>query len=162
MENLMVAVNAVVPFIIYMSVGFLAKALKIGDESFMERLNSLVFKIFFPVLMFWNFYTMDITAGINGKLILALFFSILAVTVLSFLVVKRTSLERSKKGVVIQAMFRGNMALFALPLAESVCGEAGKTAASLAIAVAVPMFNVLAVIVLESFHGERSSVLCAA
>ena len=158
MENLLVAVNAVVPFMIYMGLGFLARMIKAGDEEFFNRLNSLVFKIFFPLLLFWNFYSMDISAGFSGRMVLMLLGSILIVTVLTFLIVNRSNLERNKKGVVIQAMFRGNMALFALPLAESVCGEAGRSAASLAVAISVPVFNMLAVVILESFHGERSSM----
>jgi len=158
MENLMIAVNAVVPFVIYMGIGYLIRLLKAGDEAFLNRLNSMVFKIFFPIMLFYNFYTMDLSNGLSGGMVIFMIAAVLTVVGLAFLLVSRTRLEKPKKGVVIQAMFRGNMALFALPLAESVCGEAGKAVASLAVAVSVPLFNVLAVVVLESFHGERTGI----
>ena len=159
MENLMIAVNAVVPFVIYMGIGYLIRLLKAGDEAFLNRLNSMVFKIFFPIMLFYNFYTMDLSNGLSGGMVIFMIAAVLTVVGLAFLLVSRTKLEKPQKGVVIQAMFRGNMALFALPLAESVCGEAGKAVASLAVAVSVPLFNVLAVVVLESFHGERTGIL---
>ena len=159
MENFLVAVNAVVPFIIYMGLGWLVVRTKTADEGFLNKLNSLVFKLFLPLMLFNNFYTLDLSEGFGGTMVLFTAVAILLVTGAAFLIVQRTGLPNNRKGVVIQAMFRGNAALFALPLAESVCGETGKTAASVIVAIAVPMFNVLAVIILENYSGGKTDVL---
>ncbi|MBR0086952.1 MAG: AEC family transporter [Lachnospiraceae bacterium] len=159
LDNFLTAVNAVMPFILYMGLGYLIVRTKTADEAFLNKLNSMVFKAFFPVMLFNNFYTMDLSQGIGGTMALFAVGAILAVTGLAFLTISRTKLPDKRKGVVIQALFRGNAALFALPLAESVCGAAGRTAASVMVAVAVPMFNVLAVIILEKYSGGKTGVL---
>ena len=158
MENLMIAVNAVVPFILYLSFGYAARGFKLADEAFMKKMNTVAFKCFFPVLMFNNFYTMDLSKGIDLRMIafmLAFFFVAL---ILMFLLVPRFVKENPRKGVIIQALFRRNSLLFALPLAESVFGVTGQNLATLAVAVMVPLYNVVAVIVLEYYRGGRVTV----
>ena len=56
-ESFMVALNAVAPFIILLSVGYLAVRMKITDQTFMNRMNTLNFRLFFPFLMFNNIYS---------------------------------------------------------------------------------------------------------
>ena len=159
MEHFLTAVNAVVPFIIYLGLGFLVRKTGAGDEKFLNRLNSMTFKFFFPVMLFYNFYTIDTNQKLNGGLAFIIAGIVLFVSGITFMVVNRTTLPENRKGVVTQAVFRGNMALFALPLAETVCGEAGRIAASIAVAVSVPIFNVLAIIVLEYYASRKSGVL---
>ena len=158
MENLLVALNAVVPFMIYLGLGYLIKIIKAGDEAFLNRLNSMVFKVFFPVMLFYNFYTIDSSQDMNGFLVLVITAAVLIVTGITFAAVNRTALPENRKGVVTQAIFRGNMALYALPLAESVLGDAGKLSATVAVAVSVPLFNILAIIVLEYYTDRKTGV----
>ena len=53
----------------------------------------------------------------------------------------------------IQAVYRSNFVLFALPLSVSVFGEAAGSLAAMLIAVVVPLYNVSAVVILEGFHA---------
>ena len=119
----------------------------------------MVFKVFFPVMLFYNFYTIDASQKLSGALVIWMTAAVLIVTGVSFLIVNRTRLTDKQKGAVTQAVFRGNMALFALPLAETVCKEAGRMAASLAVAVSVPVFNILAIIVLEYYTDRKTGAL---
>ncbi|MBQ6036495.1 MAG: AEC family transporter [Lachnospiraceae bacterium] len=155
MENLMIAVNAVVPFIVYLSFGYAARGLKLAEESFLNKLNTVAFKCFFPILMFNNFYTMDLKEGLDpGMIGFMLGFFFLTIVGL-FLIVPRVSKENPRRGVIIQAIFRRNSLLFALPLAQSVFGLTGQTLASVAVAIMVPLYNVVAVIVLEYYRGGK-------
>ena len=47
-ESFMVAFNAVAPFLILLGIGFAAVRLKWTDRAFMDRLNALNFRLFFP------------------------------------------------------------------------------------------------------------------
>lgn len=159
MENFLIAVNAVVPFIIYLAFGYAARIFKLADEDFLKKLNTVAFNCFFPILMFNNFYTMDLSEGVNMGMIgfmLAFFFVSL---VLLFLIVPRCTKENPRRAVIIQAIFRRNSLLFALPLAESVFGAAGKDLATLAVAIMVPLYNVVAVVVLEYYRGGKVTFL---
>ena len=47
-ESFMVALNAVMPFLLLLSVGFLSVRAGLTDREFMQRLNTLNFRLFFP------------------------------------------------------------------------------------------------------------------
>ncbi len=153
-----VALNAVMPFIIYMAFGFSAVHLfKVTDSPFLTKLNRMVFQCFFPVLMFNNFSNMDFSRGINGGFVIFAVAGLMLLLIVLFMTVRVFVHENARKGVVIQAIFRSNTVLFALPLAESVFGEAGTAAASMLIAVLVPIYNIFAVIILEYYSGKKPS-----
>ncbi len=48
LESFMVAFNAVAPFLILLGIGFTAVRLKLTDRPFMDRLNALNYRLFFP------------------------------------------------------------------------------------------------------------------
>jgi len=45
-ESFMVALNAVMPFLLLLSVGFLSVRAGLTDRAFMQRLNTLNFRLF--------------------------------------------------------------------------------------------------------------------
>ena len=66
--------------------------------------------------------------------------------------------ENRKRGVLIQTIFRSNFVLFGIPVVLSLFGDQGAGITSLLIMVVVPLFNFLAVIVLEVFRGGEISI----
>ena len=56
---------------------------------------------------------------------------------------------------MIQAIYRSNFVLFAIPLTENVFGEGSTTLASMMVALIIPVYNVVAVFVLEYFRGGK-------
>lgn len=160
MDNFMLAVNAVVPFITYMGIGMLLVKLQFTTTDFLRKLNALVFKAFFPFMMFRNFAGMDLSQGLAFGYVLFSLTALVIVITLTSLAVAKTGLlpERPQRPVIIQALFRSNAILFAMPLAETIAGAAGVQAASFLVAILVPLYNVTAVVVLESYNGARSSL----
>ena len=70
MENFWIAVNAVVPFCIYIAFGLFARSIGLVAEDFTKQLNQMVFRAFFPIMMFYNLYSMDFSQRFDGKLVL--------------------------------------------------------------------------------------------
>ena len=66
--------------------------------------------------------------------------------------------ENSRRGVIVQALYRGNCVLFAVPLAENVFGAEGASLASMVLAFIIPIYNVMAVLILEYFRGGKPSL----
>ena len=157
MENLIVATNAVIPFMIYILLGTAAKKLHLVKESFLKELNGVVFKVFFPFIMFNNLYDVDFSklsgAGYVGFSVIAT----LVVIVASFLLVPLFSKDSRRKGVITQAIFRSNSVLYAIPLAQSVFGAEGATMASIVVAFVVPIYNIASVAILEYYRGGKVS-----
>lgn len=157
MENLVVATNAVIPFMVYILLGALSKKLSLVRESFLKELNGVVFKVFFPFIMFNNLYDVDFGqlsgAGYVGFAII----STLLLIAVSFTVVPFFEKENKRKGVITQAIFRSNSVLYAIPLAQSVFGQEGATMASIVVAFVVPIYNIASVAILEYYRGGKVS-----
>lgn len=158
MESLIVAINATIPFVVYIGFGYLLKQIGYVDEPFMRRVNGLVFKAFFPVMMFWNMISMSRDFTPNFRFMGITFVTILTITGLLLLIVPRLVKENPKRGVIIQAIYRSNFVLFAAPLTKTLCGDAGAQVAVMMMVIVIPTFNVLAVIVLELFNNDGSGV----
>ncbi|NCB03952.1 MAG: AEC family transporter, partial [Clostridia bacterium] len=105
-----------------------------------------------------NLYVTSIGEALRPRLLAYSVVSVLIVWSLSFLLVRRVEPDCRKRGVMIQGMFRSNFVLMGLPLITTLFGEEHVGMASVAIAVVVPTFNVLAVVTLESCRERKTSV----
>lgn len=159
MESFWIAFYAVIPFLLYMSFGAFVRKVGWAEESFLNKLNTLVFKAFFPLLMFKNIYWMDTAFEVNVPFVLFAVISVLTVIVLLMLIVPRVVKGNPQRGVIVQGIYRSNLALFAIPLAENIYGSGSSLLATMLVAFIIPIYNVCAVIVLEYFSGASSSKL---
>ena len=151
-ESFMVAFNAVAPFLILLGVGFAAVWLKWTDRPFMDRLNALNFRLFFPFLMFNNVYSAKPENMPSVKLIVTGVVSVSLLVVLLVIVVPKIVKENPRRGVIIQGIFRSNFIIYGIPLTTYVFGEERSSVCGMMIMIMVSLFNVSAVIVLEMFR----------
>ena len=161
LDSLLVAANAVVPFLFYLVSGYNARRLGIVDEGFLSRINKLVFAFFFSFTMFTNIYKITPGSALSLKVILFCFFGILALQAVLLIFVPRFVHPRNRRGVFIQASFRSNLVLFGIPMTQSLYGAEKAAAAAMLIAVLVPLFNITATIILEIFGGEERTTPAA-
>ena len=89
LESFLVAFNAVAPFLILLGIGFAAVRLKWTDRPFMDRLNALNYKLFFPFLMFNNVYSAKPENMPSVKLMLTGALSVSLLVVLLVLIVPK-------------------------------------------------------------------------
>lgn len=153
-DALLFAAQAVLPIFILIGTGYALKRSQIVTDAFFEMGNKLTFRLFLPVMLFCNVYQIERFSDINPAFIL---YGIAAVIVISLLATVITCVfthDDAKRGALIQAMFRSNYAIIGIPLAASLFGEKGASAAGVMSAFCVPLFNILSVIVLTVFHKE--------
>lgn len=153
MASLKLSFNAIAPIFLLMLLGYVAKNLKLADKKTFDEVNKLIFKIFLPVLLFYNIYKTEAAHVFNIKLIIFTIVSVLCVFCLGYISVFRLTDDDAKRGVMLQGMFRSNYAILGVPLVDYICGGSGSGLASVMVAVVVPCFNVFAVIALERFCG---------
>lgn len=158
MENLIIAFNVVLPLMLCIVLGCFLRRIGMIGEPLRTGMNSLCFKVFLPFYLFDSIRSTDVSAAFNGKLMLFCCAAMIAWFALLMFIIPRIEKENPRRGVLIQAMFRSNFALFGLPMAESLCGAEKMGPTTLLIGICVPLVNVLAVITLESFRGGRPSV----
>ncbi len=158
MESVLFAVNAVLPLILTVALGYFLKRIRLMNSEFARCANRVNFRVFLPAMLFLNVYEIENSARINMNYAL---YS-LAVTVLVFLVsiplVKIVTKTPSRRGALLQSSFRSNFALIGIPLAQLLCGSEGVVSAGVLSALIVPLYNILAVISLSMF-SESSEKL---
>ena len=158
MENLILSFNVVAPLFFMMVLGYFLKYIKMYDQHTLDIMNKVVFKVFLPVLLFYNVYTTDLGEALDLKLILYAASGVLILFFLLLLIVPRLEKENPKRGVLIQGVFRSNFVIFGIPVATSIYGEGNVGTTAMLIATIVPLFNVLAVISLEIFRDSQINV----
>lgn len=158
MNNIVLAFSVVSPLMLQMAIGYVLQRRKITDVHSLNVMNKLVFRVFLPLLLFLNIYSLEPEEAINKKngalLLLSALCVLLAVVFMHFLfplIIK----DKKKCSVMIQGIFRSNLVLFGIPIAASIYGEDRIGTVSLLAAFIVPLFNVLAVIVLEYYRGSK-------
>lgn len=150
-----VCLNAVLPIFIMMVLGFLARRLGAIKREDVPKLNRLVFRWFMPVMLFYNIYTSELSRAVQPKLLAFTALCVLCAYALSLGYVLLTEKDKNKRGVKIQGLYRSNFVIIGIPLAAQLVEGADLGPVVVLIAVVVPMFNVLAVVTLEVFNGNR-------
>lgn len=155
MENFILSFNVVTPLFIIMSLGYYLKYIKLLDKQTLNVMNSVCFKFFLPILLFFNIYQSDVKSSFNINLITFSISSIVILFVVLCFLIPKIEKDNKKRGVMIQGIFRSNFVIFGMPIATSIYGEGNIGTIALLIAVIVPLFNLLSVISLELFRdGE--------
>lgn len=158
MENLILSFKVVAPLIILMLLGAFMLRVHIFDGATVKKMNTAVFKVFLPVLIFYNIYNSsiedikDIRAALYAAAVLLAGFVICAVLILFI------EKEPPRRGVMVQGICRSNLVIFGVPLCMSLCGEEILGKVSVAVTIIIPVINVLSVVVLELFRGTTPSL----
>ena len=157
-ESFFIAVNAVIPFFCYLALGYGAKCLGKVDTPFLDRLTKLIFSIMFPFMTFNNIYAASRDAIPSRMLLLFVGLAILAVEALGLWLVPKLIRENSRRGVLIQALYRSNFVLFGIPLTATLYGADQTSIAAMLAAEVLTIYNITSVIILELFNsqGKRS------
>ncbi len=155
MNNLLVTSNIVFPIFMVMLIGFLARHFGLMSEETVKGCNKLVFRIFLPVSLCRSIMRVDASMPLSGALPLFAMAGAVAVFAVCMLVIPRIEPENSRRGVMIQGIFRSNYAIFGIPLAQALFPQGDGGVSAIMVVAVVPIFNVLAVITLEIFRGGR-------
>lgn len=154
MENLIFSLNATIPIFLMMLLGMLFRKLGWMDEVFAAKMNKFVFLVPLPVLLFEQLATVDFSEVWDIKFIIFCF----VVTAISITISTLISLlwkDRSVKGEFIQATYRSSAALLGIAFIQNIYGTAGM--APLMIIGSVPLYNIMAVVVLSVFKPGNNS-----
>ena len=158
-ESLFISLEIVLPLFFLMAIGYIIKRTGMMNETSVKQVNSVIFKIFLPLLVFLNIYNTELAESFNSKLLLYAVAGVLIQFVLSLCLVILVEKENSRRGVMLQGMFRSNFVLFGIPISTALFGDQAAGLAAILIAVIIPLYNVLAVISPEIFNGRRPNIL---
>jgi len=155
MENLLIALNCVVPAFIIICTGALVRNRNVVPEDTFTRISKIAFHFLLPCLLFHSIYTTDLSIALDVKLISYQVSFLLLWYAAGFVFTKFAIPDHRVRGAFLQTFFRSNIAIIGIAMAESLMGAPGVALMAMAIAVIVPIYNVLAVVTLEVCRGGK-------
>ena len=159
MENLMISANAVLPMCLVMALGYGTRRLGWLRREEISTINKIAFRIFLPCLLYYNIYCSDLSGSFDPLLMAYAVGGVLLTFGLALGYTLLTEKLPERRGVLIQGMFRSNYVIMGIPVATALLGADQLGTVSILIAVIVPLFNMLAVVVLEVFRGQKPKPL---
>lgn len=154
-ETFLYTLHAILPILLIILCGFVTRRVGMWSDEFYAQLNKLCFRLFLPIMLFYNVYSIQDLSAMNWRVIGYAFFGVLFSALLGAVAARLFIHQYDQKGVIIQVAFRSNQAVLGLALANSLGGQAAMSFASLSTALFVPLFNILAVIALVIYgSGE--------
>ena len=159
MENLMISANAVLPMCLVMALGYGTRRLGWLRREEISTINKIAFRIFLPCLLYYNIYCSDLSGSFDPLLMAYAVGGVLLTFGLALGDTLLTEKLPERRGVLIQGMFRSNYVIMGIPVATALLGADQLGTVSILIAVIVPLFNMLAVVVLEVFRGQKPKPL---
>lgn len=155
MDSFIFSFNVVFPLFLLISLGYFLARIKLVNSGFVKTANNVCFKVFLPILLFMNIYQADFSTTFDSQFILLLLGFVGVQILLLFLTVPFLVRQNARRGVVIQALFRGNFLIFGVPICQTMFGDEGGALAAVAAAFLVPLYNLLAVVVLSVYDTEK-------
>jgi hypothetical protein len=155
MENLIFSLNATVPVFLLIILGYVLNKLGFLDEILADKMNTFVFKITLPVLLFADLSTVEFNDSSGADMAKFIIFCFMAtlVSISVSCVISFIWKDKSIRGEFIQASYRSSAALFGIAFIQNIYGNTGM--APMMIIGSVPLYNAAAVIVLTVMNPEQ-------
>lgn len=154
-SNFLFSVNTVLPLMLLMLTGFLARKTHVIAAEGVKQANSAVFHIFLPILLCINVMDTQVATIQDGWVLVYAMVSIL----ISFLVLVALApticASPIQRGVFIQGIARSNYAVYGIPLVLMMYPQADTSISALMVVAVVPLFNVLSTLVLMLNSGKK-------
>ena len=156
MENLIFSLNVTLPIFLTIVIGYVLKQIHMLNDSFVTVANKFNFKVTLPALLFLDLYQADFFSVWDTGYVLYCFFA----TLICFTVIMTgASLFLKDKDIIgefVQGSYRGSAAVLGLAFIQNIYGNSGM--APLMIISSVPLYNIMAVVVLAVFRPEREEI----
>lgn len=158
LESIYLAACTVIPLVVYMGIGGVIKYKGMVTPKTIKEMNDVVFKVLLSTMIFYNIYKADLKQDFDWKLLLYAIGSLLLLVAFLCIVIPKKISDRAIAPVMIQGIYRSNFVLFGLQVTASICGTENLGMATLLISIIIPMFNVIAVVLFETYRSEKVDV----
>lgn len=164
-EIFMTAINAILPIVLLIVLGYVLKRIKFLTGEFLKIGNKLVFNVCLPCMLFINIYNIEDLSAVDWSLVIYSVVAVFVIFGIGLVVSILTTKDNRRRGVILQCTYRSNFAIIGISLAASLAGTAAGAAETVDGVVAIiqaftiPIFNILAVISLSVFVGKPQAQL---
>lgn len=152
MESFVMAARVVIPMAMLMAIGIAVRLTGIAEPATMKKVDTLTFKVFTPCLVFYNVYNTDLSNLTNPAFLLYGTVG-LVISFCAALLIFRLIPQRPTATSFAQSMVRPNYIIFGAAVAQSIYGEGNIGLVMLMGAVAIPVYSIMAAVILEYGRG---------
>jgi len=132
----------------YLALGYFVKRIGVINENFVEVTSRFVYSVSLPALVFINIVEIDLSEAIDFNQIIYIY----SATLVSFFLIWLISIPFIKDGknlsVFVQGAYRSNFAIVGFAIVSKLFGNFALGKAALVLAFILPLYNILAVIIL--------------
>jgi malonate transporter and related proteins len=147
-ENIIFTGNVVAPVFLLVALGYFVKRINVINENFVDVTSRFVYNVSLPALVFINIAEIDLGEAIEFSQIIYIY----AATLISFFIIWILSIPFIKDGknlsVFVQGAYRSNFAIVGFAIVSKLFGSYALGKAAIVLAFILPLYNVLAVIIL--------------
>jgi len=161
LENVLYAVNTILPVFLILFLGYFLKRKKIFDDAFITTSSTIVYRVALPTFLFLKLSDTDFKTTFYPKEVIFILCGILISFCFIWFFARFFIKENKNLGVFVQGSFRSNFAIVGLAIIYNVFGESGLAKGTVILAFIVGMLNILSVTVLESTlrPGSKTNIL---
>lgn len=145
------AVNAVVPMVLLILLGYFLRQSGFLSRDFIKMGNKLGFKVFLPCMLFVNVYNIESFAQIRWDIVIYCAAMLIILFLIGLATINLTTRVPERRGVILQNVFRSNFAIIGMSLASSLGGDEAVAICAIVSAFTIPVLNTLAVLSLTIF-----------
>jgi hypothetical protein len=157
LDTLEFSLSVTGPIFVILGLGGWLRRIGMINDAFIEVGSRLVFNVTLPALLFISVSKTHLDTSANFSLIGFGIAATLLAWGASELIARLAVRAPRDRGVVVQGVFRSNMAIIGLAYCVNAYGDAGMAAASLYVGLVTIVFNILAVISLStSLHASQN------
>ncbi len=158
MNSFVTAANVVFPLLLLVAVGYLLKMNKFFSENTLKQMNKLVFTLLVPASLLKSIVTSSIQDALKPDYLVFVLLGASAMILSGIVLGEKLCERQDQKGVMAQAIFRGNTVLFGIPVVSMLYPNQSIVLTTSMIAIVVPIYNLCAVVVLQMHAGMKTDV----
>ncbi len=156
-DNLLASINIVLPMFVYGLVGFATRRTGLVPEQAFAGLSKLYLNALLPCTLFVSVANLS-REPISARMFLYLLGVIVVTLAACLIIVPRLEKRAEDRGVIMQALLRGNTAVYGIPLAQGLVGSDDIGDIALLLGAAIVVYNLVAPLLYRDVGGRKSSL----
>jgi malate permease and related proteins len=151
-DSFVFTLQIILPVFLLVVLGYFLRHKDVVDDHFIRMGSKLVFSLTLPVLIFLAIAKVKFDGPSHLGLMIFIAIIILVSCVVSIIWAKLAGISPDDQSAFVQASFRSNLGIIGISMVVYAFGDEGTKIGALVLAVGVPMYNLLSVLVLA--HGQ--------
>ncbi len=149
----MIILSGILPVFMIIGLGVFARRAGWIDETFVGQLNRVIYFLAIPALLVLLIGHSDLTESLSGPLLAACVIATVVTGVVTWLGAESRRMAPERRGVLVQAATRGNLAYVGFPIILATGGESALRLAAVTTAMLIPLMNLIAISALAAGKG---------